>query len=176
MTATPPPPQPTPPPPASYGPPPKKSHTGRNIAFAVIGVFVLLIGGCFAVTASFVNEVDNAIDEEQEKDDAPGGPDNPLPITPGEPFSVLDFDYQPGWTVGADALGDVAIENLKVQNNRDDEDGALVEIRFMQGNEVVALVDCSTEQIPVGQITTLSCFSADDLPAAYDTITISDTF
>ena len=43
-----------------------------------------------------------------------------------------------------------------------------------QGNEVVALVDCSTEQIPVGQITTLSCFSADDLPATYDTITISE--
>lgn len=175
MTATPPPPQPTPPPYPS-GPPPKKSHTGRNIALGLIGAFVLLIGGCFAVTAAFVNEVDNAIDEEQEKDEVPGGPDNPLSITPGEPFSVLDFDYQPGWTVGADALGLVAIENLKVQNNRESEDGAIVEIRFMQGNEVVALADCTTEQIPVGQITTLSCFSADELPPAYDTITISDTF
>ncbi len=46
----------------------------------------------------------------------------------------------------------------------------------MNGSEVVALVDCTTEQIPVGQTTSLNCFSADDFPATYDRITINDTF
>lgn len=174
MTASPPP-RPSTPPPSAYAPP-KKSHTVRNVILILLGVFALFIAGCFAVTAAFVNEVDNAIEAEEDKDSVPGGPDNPLPIVPGEPFSVLDFDYQPGWSVTADALGYVQINDLKVQNNRDEEDGAIVEIRFMQGSEVLALVDCSTEQIPVGQITTLGCFSGDELPAAYDQITIRDTF
>ncbi len=61
-------------------------------------------------------------------------------------------------------------------NARGDKDGALVEIKFMDGNEVVALVDCTTEQIPVGQTTSLNCSSGDKFPATYDRITINDTF
>lgn len=157
-------------------PPPKKSNTTRNILLAILAVFVLAIAGCVAFLGLTATVVNDAIETGQAEDAAPGGPDNPLTIVEGQAFEVSGFQYSSGWRVTEDALGDVNIEGLKVTNSRDEKDGALVEIKFMRGNEVVALVDCTTEQIPVGQTTTLNCISADDLPADYDRITINDTF
>ncbi|MEV8194948.1 MULTISPECIES: DUF2510 domain-containing protein [Rhodococcus] len=156
--------------------PPKKSHTVRNILLALVAVGVLAIGGCIAFLAVAANEVNEAIETAEAQDSAPGGPDNPLTITEGQPFEVSGFQYAPGWSVTQDALGYAQIEGLKVTNARGDKDGALVEIKFMDGNEVVALVDCTTEQIPVGQTTSLNCSSGDKFPATYDRITINDTF
>ncbi len=156
--------------------PPKKKHTVRNV---LIGVFIgmaLLFVGCTALVGGAINEADKAIQAEEDKDAQPGGPDNPLEITEGKAFSVLGFDYAKGWKIGEDVLGDVEITGLKVTNNRDEKDGALVEIKFMKGTEVLALVDCTTEQIPVGQTTTVDCGSTDKMPTSYDAITINDTF
>lgn len=141
----------------------------------LIAVFVLFIGGCLALVGGAVNEIDNAIDEAESADAEPGGPDNPLPITEGEAFSVSGFDYAAGWTI--DQEYDLAtIEGLKVTNNRDDKDSALVEVKFMQGSEVLALIDCTTEPINVGQTTTVDCFSSDEIPSDYDELTINDSF
>jgi len=148
----------------------------RNILLALVAVGVLAIGGCIAFLAVAANEVNEAIETAEAQDSAPGGPDNPLTITEGQPFEVSGFQYAPGWSVTQDALGYAQIEGLKVTNARGDKDGALVEIKFMDGNEVVALVDCTTEQIPVGQTTSLNCSSGDKFPATYDRITINDTF
>jgi len=157
-------------------PPPKKSHTTRNILLALLAVVVLVVGGCVAFLGVAANEVNEAIESGQAENARPGGPDNPLTIVEGRPFEVAGFRYAPGWAVADDGLGGVTVENLKVTNSRDDRDGALVEIKFMAGNEVVALVDCTTEQIPVGQTTTLNCISSDDFPTDYDRITINDAF
>lgn len=157
-------------------PPPKKSHTFRNVMLGFIAALVLLVGGCMALIGSAANEVDKSIKAEEAKDAEPGGPDNPLTIEPGKKFSVLGFDYAAGWKVGTDEIGDAEVTGLKVTNNRDEKDGAIVEIKFMKGNEVVALVDCTTEQIAVGQTTSVDCLSADELPEDYDRITINDTF
>jgi len=156
--------------------PVKKSHTFRNVFLGIVAAFVLLIGGCMALLGGAANEIGKSIKAEEAKDAQPGGPDNPLTIKIGEKFSVLDFDYAAGWKVGADALGDVEVTGLKVTNNRDEKDGAILEIKFLKGSEVLALVDCSTEQIPVGQTTTVDCFSSDKLPKNYDKVTINDTF
>jgi len=156
--------------------PAKKSHTFRNVMLGFIAALVLLVGGCMALIGSAANEVDKSIKAEEAKDAEPGGPDNPLTIEPGKKFSVLGFDYAAGWKVGVDGIGDAEVTGLKVTNNRDEKDGAIVEIKFMKGNEVLALVDCSTEQIAVGQTTSVDCFSTDELPKDYDRITINDTF
>ena len=163
-------------PPAAAAAPAKKSHTVRNVILILIAVFVLFIGGCIALIGGAANEIDKAIDEEVSGDAEPGGPDNPLEITEGEAFSVSGFDYAAGWAIGDDGLGSPSIDGLKVTNNREDPDAALVEIKFLTGTEVLALVDCTTEEISVGQTTTLDCFSVDEIPADYDTLTISDTF
>lgn len=106
----------------------------------------------------------------------PGGPDNPLKITEGKGFEVSGFNYSDGWKLTDDGLGGVGVEGLKVTNNRDKKDSALVEIKFMKGSEVLGLADCSTEPVAVGQTTTLSCTSTDGSPKGYGEITINDTF
>jgi hypothetical protein len=166
------------PPQAYYAPPPpqKQSHTLRNVLL-VIGVLMLLgIGGCVAITAAFVNEVDNAIDESIESDKIPGRRDNPLTIEEGEGFEVDGFDYAAGWSVGKDFVGDIEIKGLKVTNNRDDRDSALVEIKFWKGDEILGLADCTTEPIDLETTTKLGCISVDKLPKTYDKITINDSF
>ncbi len=128
--------------------PPNKSHTVRNILLAILAMVVLVIGGCVAFLGFAANEVNEAIETAEAEDAAPGGSDNPLTIVEGQGFDVSGFRYASGWQVSQDSFGDVRIEGLKVTNNRTERDGALVEVKFMRGNEVVALVDCSTEQIP----------------------------
>ncbi|HTW15125.1 MAG TPA: hypothetical protein VMF51_08345 [Nocardioides sp.] len=160
-------------PPPGYYPPPKKKHTARNILIAMGVLFVVFVGGCFAVVGLAANEVSDAIEESENET---GGRANPVEITPGEAFSVRGFDYAAGWTVGADALGDIQVEKLKVTNNRDDRDSALVEIKFWKGQEILGMTSCTTELIEVGTTVALSCLSGDDMPKRYNRVTINDTF
>lgn len=134
---------------------------------------LLIIGGCTVLVGKGLDEADKAIKAEDNK---PGGPDNPMTIKPGEAFEVDGFTYADGWTLGKDSLGYVDIKKLKVTNERDDKDSALVEIKFWKGSEVLASSDCSTNPIDVGTTVTVSCSSADKLPKSYDKITINDTF
>ena len=153
--------------------PPKKKHTVRNVLLAFFAIGVLGIGGCMALVIGGANEISKSIEEDANK---PGGTDNPMPITEGKAFEVDGFNYAAGWSLGKDALGDVDIKGLKVTNNRDTSDSAIVEIKLWKGTEVLSLVDCSTEPIDVGTTVTLSCISTDKLPKGYDKITISDSF
>lgn len=174
------------PPPPNYGQqypqgyppqqPQKKSHTLRNVLLVIGALFVLSIGGCLAVVGLGVNAVDDAIEESEAEDREPGGPDNPLDITVGDAFSVNDFDYDAGWSVGADFVDDVDIKQLKVTNTGDQADEVIVEIKFWQDNEVLALADCSSDQIDPGTKVTVNCFSTDDLPKNYNRVTINETF
>lgn len=164
------------PPPGYQQQPPKKSHTLRNVLLVIIGLMLLGFVGCSVLVGTAVNEVDKSVKASEAKDAEPGGPDNPLKIKVGEAFEVSDFKYAAGWGVGNDALGDLAIKNLKVKNNRDDKDAALTEIKFLKGNEVLASADCTTSQITPGQTVTVDCLSIDKLPKQYDKITINDSF
>ena len=157
-------------------PPKQNNNTLRNVLIVAGVVLLLMLAGCVALVVAGGNAVDNAIDEFEESQNVPGGPENPLEIEEGQAFEVDGFDYAAGWSVSKDPLGNLTVKGLKVTNNREDQDGALVEIRFLEGTELVALADCTTPQISPGQTVTLDCFSADPLPKSYDTITINDTF
>jgi hypothetical protein len=113
-------------------------------------------------------------------DDTPGGPNNPLTITEGEAFSVHGFDYAAGWDIKDDSLGGLfEIENLKVTNNRGKADRLFTTINLLNGNEIVATATCTAEgidKIPEGVTSPVDCSSGDDLPPAYDQITIKDAF
>ncbi len=151
----------------------KKKHTVRNVLSGIIALSILFFAGCTALVGGAANEVSQSIEKDASK---PGGTDNPMTIVPGKALEVDRFAYAAGWGVRADALGDMEVTNLKVTNNRDSSDSALVEIKFWQGTEVLALADCTTEPIDAGTTVTLNCFSADDFPSSYDKITISDSF
>ena len=161
------------PPPGYFPPQPqKKSHTVRNVFLALGLIFILFVGGCFAIVGAGLNAADKAI---KENDSRAGGADNPLTIVEGKAFEVDGFNYAAGWKLVGSQFG-LDIKNLKVTNNREDEDSALVEIKFMKGSEVVADADCTSDPITVGQTVTLTCISADKLPKNFDEITINDTF
>ncbi|NLE81914.1 MAG: hypothetical protein GX610_20490 [Rhodococcus sp.] len=154
-------------------PKPKKKHTVRNVILGIIIVLILIVGGCVAFIGGVANEVSDDIKSEAEK---PGGTNNPLTIVAGQAFEVDGFNYADGWSLGAGPLGDIEVSNLKVTNNRDDRDSALVEIKLWSGTEVLGKADCTTEPINVDTTVTLNCFSGDDLPANYDKVTINDSF
>jgi len=152
---------------------PKKKHTVRNVLLGIVLLSVLFVGGCIALIGGVASEVDKAIDADANK---AGGTDNPMKIEPGEAFEVDGFKYASGWSLKRDAVGDAEVAGLKVTNERDDRDSALVEIKLWRGSEVVALIDCTTEPIQAGTTVTLGCFSADDMPKKYDKVTINDAF
>ncbi|MFA6300692.1 MAG: hypothetical protein WC642_16100, partial [Nocardioides sp.] len=163
--------------PYGYAPvPQKESHTLRNVLLILGLVFLLFAGGCVALVGLAANEVDNAVEEITENDDAPGGVNNPLEITEGEGFEVYGFEYQDGWSIAADSVGDIDIVDLKFENNRDEADSAYAEIKFFADNELVGMTSCSSEVAEVGQIVPMVCFSAEDLPPTYDKITIADSW
>lgn len=163
--------------PGYQGRPSSGSSNTTKIVLIVIGVLILVLGGgCLAVATLVGGAVNEAVETIEREDSQPGGPDNPLEITEGEAFEVSGFDYDPGWSVVGDFVDDADIEGLKLTNNRDNPDSAFVEIKLWSGNEVLATVDCYTDEIEVGTKVTVDCSSFDDLPASYDRITINDTF
>lgn len=169
----------TPPPPPYQAAPaqqPKKSGMGKGcLISALIIVAVIIIGAvsCIAITGKAVDEVDKSIKAEQTES---GGTNNPVTIEEGKAFEIRQFNYADGWTIVDSDLGGVEIRDLKVTNNRDDADAAFVEIKFMKGTEVLESIDCTSDQILVGQTATLTCLPTVEKPTGYDKITINDTF
>ena len=153
--------------------PPKKKRTGLKIFLAIIAAGIVGIIILIALVSSAANSVSKSLDENANK---PGGDSNPMTITEGKAFEVDGFNYSAGWSIKSDGLGYLDVEGLKVTNNRDDKDSALVEIKLWKGSEVLALADCSTEPIATGTKVSPSCTSGDKLPKSYDKVTINDTF
>lgn len=164
------------PPPAAPAPPPQKKGGALKWVLIVGAVVLILCCGGFAACTAGVfeaaDDVSKSIDAEESES---GGVNEAVTITEGEAFDVRGFNYASGWQV-ADTYGSAEVTGLKVTNNRSEPDSALVDIRFMKGSEIAASVSCSTDRMQPGQTATLSCWSADPLPADYDKITISDTF
>ena len=161
--------------PAQAAPPPKKSGPWKWILIVGFVVLVLCCGGFAACSAGVIGAADEVSKSIEAGDSESGGPDNAVEITEGEAFEVRGFDYAEGWKV-SEEFDMIEIEGLKVTNNRDEKDSALVDIKFMKGAEVLASVDCTTDPIQVGQTVSLNCLSADALPDDYDKMTINDTF
>lgn len=104
-----------------------------------------------------------------------GNEANPVTIVEGKAFDIRKFNYAAGWKVKSSDFG-MELDNLKVTNNRGERDGAFVKIKYMKGSEVLATIDCSSDQILPGQTVTLNCFGTEKKPSGYDRITINDTF
>lgn len=159
--------------PQPYQPPQpaQKSHTARNVLIVIGAIFLLLVGGCVAVGVIVTDKVNDVVN-----DDTLGGPNNPMTIEPGEGFEVDGFEYADGWSISADPNGVVAVQGLKVTNNRGKADRANVDIKLLLDNEVLATANCyhGVDKIAEGTTVTLDCTSSDAMPADYDEVTIND--
>lgn len=177
---------------------PPKSNTVKILLAVLIGIFVLCGGGCLTalvagssddeasepeVVQKTQPEVGTGTSEDESAEptkpkldpELRGDQDHPVVVTPGKAFDIRGFAYAPGWRVASD-FGMASIEGLKVTNNRDNKDSALVDFKFWRGSEVLASISCSSDPIAPGTTVTLSCFGTDDTPATYDRLTIQDTF
>jgi hypothetical protein len=157
-------------PPQGYyqqGPPPKKKHTVRNILLGVIVLFILLMAGCMALVGGVANEVDKAIKEEEANN-------KPVAVTEGKAFTHDDYKVAGGWTIGKE-FGSVDIKGMKVTNGADEARSALLTFRFYKGKENLAEVECSSNEVASGEVSSLDCFSTSEkFPTGYDTIKVAD--
>jgi hypothetical protein len=158
------------------GPPIRESHTARNILIVLAVMFLLFVGGCFAVLAVVGHKVNQAVN-----DNSPGGPNNPLAVTEGKAFEVNGFEYADGWTISQDPVdGTMTVDRLVVTNHRGKADRLDVEIELSSANAVVATAFCTVgdalNKIPKDATATVVCTSTDPLPDAYDEVTIQDVF
>lgn len=159
--------------------PPKPRRKLRNALLIAIALCVLFIAGCTALVGLAAKDIGESVDksmESMEDDELPGGPENPMTIVPGKAFEVRGFNYAAGWSVGPDTEGAINVTKLRLTNNREERDGAFVEIKLWRGTEVVAATDCTTDRIDPGATVTVSCLSADDMPQKYNKVTINDGF
>jgi len=127
-------------------------------------------------TAASSPAAEAAAPEEPKVDaDDLGNEANPVTIVEGKAFDVRKFSYAAGWKITSSDFG-MELKNLKLTNNRGERDGAFVQIKFMKATEVLATIDCNSDQILPGQTVTLSCFGTEPKPTGHDRITINDTF
>ena len=119
-------------------------------------MLVLCCGGFAACTAGAFEVADEASKSIEADESESGGVANAVEVTEGEAFEVRGFDYAEGWSV-REQYDMVEINDLKVTNNRDDQDGAIVQIKFMQSDEILATSDCTSGELQPGQTATLDC-------------------
>jgi hypothetical protein len=155
--------------------PVKQSHTARNILIVFGIIFLVVVGGCIAGVAVLSHKANDVLN-----DDSEGGPNNPITITEGKAFDVRGFEYAEGWSIVGEPVSQTwHVDNLKVTNNRGKADRLLVDIKLLNGSEIVASSTCTVgdtfNKIPEDITVTVTCSSPDPMPAAYDKITIQDS-
>ncbi|NPC45122.1 hypothetical protein [Nocardioides sp. zg-1230] len=142
----------------------------RNVLLVVVLLFVLLIGGCFAILGAGLDAADEAIKAEEAND-------KPKEVAEGKAFTHDDYAVDAGWTVAKDATGGVTIKNARVTNDADEGRTALLTFTFYKGSENLAEVECSSNELQAGESSKLDCVSFDsDFPTGYKTIKVADAF
>ena len=133
-------------------------------------VFILFVGGCFALLGTALNEADKAIDEEEAND-------TPTEVAEGAAFEHDDFAVADGWSVTRDAAGTATIRDLRVTNNEDEARNALLSFRFYKGNENLGEVECTSNELQAGESSRMDCVSFDEeFPTGYETIKVADSW
>lgn len=156
----------------------QKSNTTRNVLVIVTVLVVLFCGGVigFGIWAfnNIEDGIDNAFDTEYR-----GSEDDPIEVAEGDSFSIRGFDYAEGWSIVEDdpSIDTFAIDNLKVTNNRDDEESNSLSIvfSFYSGGEGVGDVNCSSDTSVRHEKTVRMTCNGYDLPPDFDSIEVHDT-
>lgn len=166
--------QPVAPYPAPSPYPPKKSGGGGIAAIVIVIILVVVLlfcGGIGAFIWWFVASVDDAIPDS----DRPGGPDNPISVEMGESFTIDDFEFEQGWTLTSNSLGDPDIEDLRTENTGESSDSINITFTFVADDEELGEVNCSSSNVQPDRTVTTSCYGSGDV-ADYDEIEVSTSW
>ncbi|GAB3991854.1 hypothetical protein [Nocardioides marmoraquaticus] len=135
---------------------------------------IVLVLGASACAAESTGGSSSGDGRGSSAEKVPGRYQNPKDIKVGKAFEVDGFNYAAGWRI-KNSFGVSDVKALKVTNNRDKSDSALVTMKAWKDKEVVASIDCTSDPIAPGTTVTLSCFG-DALPKQYKRLTIEDSF
>lgn len=160
-------------------PPQKKSHVLRWVLLTIVLLFVLLVGGCFALLGVAGNEVSKSIDKSIASEAAN---DKPAVVAEGAAFEHDGYSISKGWSVGAAQYGGVTIKDITV-TLADDQGvtgggrSALLTFRLYDGTAVASEITCSSNEMQEGETSKMDCYSSDSgkVPT-YDTIKVADAF
>ncbi len=145
----------------------------------LVGLFVLFVGGCIALVGGAANEVDKALNEDGSSLSEEEANDTPAVVKAGKGFTHDNFKAAPGWRVIKEDFTDSPnIKNLRVTNvSQEGQRTALLTFRFYKKSEVLAEVECSTNEMQAGESSRMECFSTStSFPTGYKTIKVSDAF
>lgn len=165
-------------PPAYGAMPPPKGTSGRTIGIivaSVVGAIVLFCGGAIGLVVWAIESTQDAIDDARNQS---GGRDNPIEVTLGEEFDIGGMEFQEGWSLDPTSTSSTSIQDLRVENNREDEDpdSVSITVKFLQGDEILGQVRClSAGQIGFEQSMLLDCSSGDQVDVGYDRITVNNS-
>jgi hypothetical protein len=140
---------------------------------------ILFIGGCIALIGGAANEVDKALNEDGSSLSEEEANDTPAVVKPGKGFTHDQFKAARGWRVAKEDFGNTpTIKNLRVTNvSEEGQRTALLTFRFYKGTEVLAEVECSTNEMQAGESSRMQCFSGSgQFPTGYKTIKVADAF
>lgn len=159
--------------PNPYPQQPQKKSKVWWILGGIALVGILACGGCFAVVGLAADEasksIDKSLDEEAEND-------RPTVIKEGAAFEHDKYKVDAGWKVGRE-FGTVTITGMRVTNDSDEEARtALLDVAFYKGDEVLATVSCSSQELQGNESSRMDCVSGDPFPRGYTEIKVSDAF
>lgn len=102
--------------------------------------------------------------------------DTPRVVKAGAPFMHDNFKAKKGWKVVKEKFTNAPnIKKLKVTNVGGDQRIAQLTFRFYKGTEVLAEVECSSNEMQKGETSALDCFSTSDkFPKGYKKIKVAD--
>jgi hypothetical protein len=100
---------------------------------------------------------------------------DPTVVTEGKWFVKGQHQMLAGWTVTQNDLGRFEVRG-RVKNIGGDPSSALMEMKFLRGNEVVGTVQLSSDELEPGQTQKVTALGTDDFTKHYDRITVEAIF
>lgn len=98
----------------------------------------------------------------------------PCTVTVGKPFELGKHTVLSGWKT-VDEYGTLSITG-KAKNTSGETSTMFIDVKFLKGDDVLAVVSCSTNELEPGQTQALSCFGTDNFTKKYDRVTAEASF
>jgi hypothetical protein len=153
---------------------PRRRHPVRRalLALAVAGG---VAGAGAAVVTSFGDEVGGSAEAPPEStaSTAPTVPRAPRTVSAGKPFTIGRHQVLAGWTV-REEFGMFTVA-ARVKNVSDMNSTAFLQVRFLKGTEILAGVQCASDDLEPGRSGPLVCVPDGLYTKSYDRITAEPT-
>lgn len=98
----------------------------------------------------------------------------PCNVKAGQPFQLGKHTVLAGWKV-VDAGYGLSMTG-KAKNTGDSASAMIVDVKFLKGDEVLAKVMCTTDELEPGQTAKMDCLGTDAFTRKYTSITVEATF